>query len=188
MFDLQCDLNEDDVNVLPRLLSRIPLTNYPHKKSNLHPIRVVHESEILAIRGHNKNVRRWIRLIFSPRRTLYSFNYGSVYSPSNNVCTPKQKRKKKKKLIQRPFLSEHLNGGEFIEPNKLAMWSSMAIRTWKILDHFQQIYTAMLLGMFVASSVHLVDKVRCDCKAMFLPPFNLTEAWAVNFSSYPCCF
>jgi hypothetical protein len=58
MFDLLCDLNEDDVNVLPRLLRRIPLTNYPHKKSNLHPIRVVHESEMLAIRGHNKNVRR----------------------------------------------------------------------------------------------------------------------------------
>jgi hypothetical protein len=32
------------------------LTNHPRKKkSNLHPIKVVHESEILAIHRHNKN-------------------------------------------------------------------------------------------------------------------------------------
>lgn len=151
------------------------------KKSNLHPIRVVHESEILAIRGHNKKCSSLNPTHLQPEAYTLLIQLQPVQQ-----CVHTQRKKKETYPKALPFGA--FERWRITDPNRLAMWPSMAIRTWKILDHFQQIHTAMLLGMFVASSVHLVDKVRCDCKAMFLPPFNLTEAWAVNFSSYPCCF
>lgn len=181
MFDLQCDLNEDDVNVLPRLFSRIPLTNYPHKKKQSTSDQSCTWKRNI---GHSRAQQKMfvVESDSSSARGVHS-THSTTARPT--MCAhPKKKKETYPKAL--PFGA--FERWRITDPNRLAMWPSMAIRTWKILDHFQQIHTAMLLGMFVASSVHLVDKVRCDCKAMFLPPFNLTEAWAVNFSSYPCCF
>lgn len=181
MFDLQCDLNEDDVNVLPRLFSRIPLTNYPHKKKQSTSDQSCTWKRNI---GHSRAQQKCSSL--NPTHLQPEAYTLLIQLQPVQQCVHTQRKKKETYPKALPFGA--FERWRITDPNRLAMWPSMAIRTWKILDHFQQIHTAMLLGMFVASSVHLVDKVRCDCKAMFLPPFNLTEAWAVNFSSYPCCF